>query len=143
MCANIFGQNPAGSCNIHILLVPTKMSRSIAFICTERIKFQSGDSLIGHPAAVCTEEPMQVPWDPWNTCRSHGTQSGGRVECPLLAGLQPVCSAVKGLEASSSLWCSKSLTTVYIATITAHKLVLLRDTYNVTHQGEATPVSAV
>jgi hypothetical protein len=52
---NIIGQNPAGSWNIQISSVPTKSFRSIAFICAEKMNFQSGDFLIGHPAALCIE----------------------------------------------------------------------------------------
>jgi hypothetical protein len=39
VCTKIFGQNPAGSWNIHTFLVPTKVFRSQAFICAEKMNF--------------------------------------------------------------------------------------------------------
>jgi hypothetical protein len=54
---NIFGQNPADSWNIHISSVPTKSFRHIASIIAEKMNFELGESLIGHPAALCIVSP--------------------------------------------------------------------------------------
>jgi hypothetical protein len=39
MFEKMFGQNPAGSWNIHISSVPTKSFSHIAFICAEKMNF--------------------------------------------------------------------------------------------------------